>query len=49
LGGKSARSPAPWSILETGQALFEKTLSPFTDDLSWHLQLLPNLLIFKAL
>jgi hypothetical protein len=49
LGGKAARSPAPWSILETGQALFEKALSPFTDYLSWHLQLLANLFVFEAL
>jgi hypothetical protein len=49
LGGKAARSPAPWSILETGQALFKKTLSPLADDLSWHLQLFANLLVFESL
>ncbi len=49
LGGKAARSPAPWSILETGQALFEKTLSPLTDDLSWHLQLFADLFVFESL
>jgi hypothetical protein len=48
LGGKAARSPAPWSILKTGQALFEKTLSPFTDNLPWHLQLFPDLFVFKS-
>jgi hypothetical protein len=49
LGGKPARSPAPWQILETGQALFEKTLPPLADNLSWHLQLLADLLVFEAL
>jgi hypothetical protein len=49
LGGKAARSPLPWSILETGQALFEKTLSPFTNDLSWHLQLFTDLFVLKSI
>jgi hypothetical protein len=49
VGGKAARSPAPWQILKTSQALFKKALPPLTDNLSWHLQLLANLFVFETI
>jgi hypothetical protein len=48
LGGKTARSPAPWTILKTGQALFKKPLSPFTDNLSWHIDSTGDFFVLKT-
>jgi hypothetical protein len=48
LGGKTARSHAPWTILKTGQALFKKPLSPFTDNLFWHIDSTGDLFVFKT-
>jgi hypothetical protein len=47
-GGKKAGPAAAGAILQTGQAFFEKTLSPFADNLAGNSQLRSDLFVFKA-
>jgi hypothetical protein len=48
LGGKTTRSPASWTILETGQAFFKEAFAPLADDLSRHLEAFTDLFVFHA-
>jgi hypothetical protein len=48
LGGKTTRSPASWTILQTGQAHIKETFSPLTNDLSWHFEAFTDLFVFHA-
>jgi hypothetical protein len=45
---KTTRSPAPWTILETGQAFFIEAFAPLADDLSRHLEAFTDLFVFHA-
>jgi hypothetical protein len=47
-GGKNAGAAASGAILQTGQALLEKTLPPFADNLPGNSQLGPDLLVLNA-
>jgi hypothetical protein len=49
LGRKTTRSPASWTILETGQAFFKEAFAPLADDLSRHLEAFTDLFVFHAL
>jgi hypothetical protein len=48
LGGKTTRSPAPWTILKTGQALLEKSFAPFADNLSRHIDPVGDFFVLKT-
>ena len=47
-GGKNRGAPAPWPLLQTGQALFEEAFSPLRYDLPWQLESLGDLLVRQA-
>jgi hypothetical protein len=43
-----AGSTLPWTILQTGQALFEKTFPPLADDLAWQIEMLTDFFILET-
>jgi hypothetical protein len=47
-GGKNGRAPVPGLVMESGKTLLEKTLAPFRDDLTRHLEALADFLVLKA-
>jgi hypothetical protein len=49
LGGKTARSPAPWAILEAVKAFFKKPFTPLADDFSGHIEFLTDLFVLQSI
>jgi hypothetical protein len=48
-GGKMTGPTLPWTILQTGHALFKKPFTPLADDLSWQAKAFTDFFILKAI